>query len=65
MATSDLDTHLGPALPGAALLGIHGKPTILGADRGDQPAIVVCAWCPFLAPSQRTPPFPTRSETHR
>jgi hypothetical protein len=41
MATPDLDTHLGPALPGAALLGIHGKPTILGADRGDQPAIVV------------------------
>jgi hypothetical protein len=65
MATPDLDTHFGPALPDAEPLDIRGEPTILGADRGDQPAIVVCARCPFLAPSQRTPPFPNRSETHR
>lgn len=68
MATPDLDTHLGPALPDAELLDIHGEPTILGAARGDQPAIIVFyrgAWCPFLTPSQRTPPFPNRSETHR
>jgi|GEM_PF-6936286 hypothetical protein len=44
MATPDLDTHFGPALPDAELLDIRGEPanpTILGAARGDQPAISV------------------------